>query len=100
MKWSLVLLLMVTKARLFKNPAKGERQDTCKKGKFPSKSENKQSLIVTATPFKVPVKPKIKEQTYALTQERRKRPPLQEMQEKNIHSLISISPTYWIIYLS
>ena len=59
-----------------------ERQDTRKGGKFPPKPENKQSLIVTTTPLKVPVKPKIKEQTYALTQERRRRPTLQEMQEK------------------
>ncbi|XP_023916594.1 uncharacterized protein LOC112028166 [Quercus suber] len=59
-----------------------ERQDTRKGGKFPHKLENKQSLIVTTAPLKVPVKPKIKEQTYALTQERRRRPTLQEMQEK------------------
>ena len=38
-----------------------ERQDTRKGGKFPLKSENKQSLIVTTAPLKVPVKPKIKE---------------------------------------
>ena len=38
-----------------------ERQDTRKGGKFPLKPENKQSLIVTTAPFKVPVKPKIKE---------------------------------------
>ena len=64
-------------------PCKGkERQDTRKGGKFPLKLENKQSLIVTTTPLKVPVKPKIKEQTSALTQERRRRPTLQEMQEK------------------
>ena len=44
--------------------------------------ENKQSLIVTIAPLKVLVKPKIKEQTYALTQERRRRQALQEMQEK------------------
>ena len=49
-------------------PRKGrERQDTRKGGKFPPKLENKQSLIVTTAPFKVPVKPKIKEQTSALT---------------------------------
>ena len=59
-----------------------ERQDTHKGGKFPHKLENKQSLIVTTTPLKVPVKPKIKEQTSDLTQERRRRPTLQEMQEK------------------
>ncbi|XP_030934588.1 uncharacterized protein LOC115960030 [Quercus lobata] len=59
-----------------------ERQDTRKGGKFPPKLENKQSLIVTTAPLKVLVKPKIKEQTYALTQERRRRPTLQEMQEK------------------
>ena len=53
-----------------------ERQDTRKGGKFPLKSENKQSLIVTTAPLKVPVKPKIKEQTYALTQEKRRRPTL------------------------
>ena len=39
-------------------------------------------MIVTTAPLKVPVKLKIKEQTYALTQERRRRPTLQEMQEK------------------
>ena len=38
-------------------------------------------MIVTTAPLKVPVKPKIKEQTSALTQERR-RPTLQEIQEK------------------
>ena len=76
-----------------------ERQDTRKGGKFPLKPENKQSLIVTTAPLKVPVKPKIKEQTSALTQERR-RPTLQEIQKKKIHSLIPISPTCWIIYLS
>ena len=55
-------------------PRKGrERQDTRKRGKFPPKLENKQSLIVTTTPLKVPVKPKIKEQISALTQERRRR---------------------------
>ena len=59
-----------------------ERQDTRKGGKFPPKPENKQSLIVTIAPLKVLVKPKIKEQTYALTQERGRRPTLQEMQEK------------------
>ena len=60
-----------------------ERQDTCKGGKFPPKPENKQSLIVTTTPLKVPVKPKMKEQMSALTQnKRRRRPTLQEMQEK------------------
>ena len=64
-------------------PCKGrERQDTRKGGKFPPKPENKKSLIVTTAPLKVLVKPKIKEQTYALTQERRRRPTLQEMQEK------------------
>ncbi|XP_030964649.1 uncharacterized protein LOC115985896 [Quercus lobata] len=64
-------------------PRKGrERQDTHKGGKFSPKSENKQSLIVTTAPLKVPVKPKIKEQTSALTQESRRRPTLQEMQEK------------------
>ena len=59
-----------------------ERQDTRKGGKFLLKPKNKQSLIVTTAPLKVPIKPKIKEQTYALTQERRRRPTLQEMQEK------------------
>ena len=39
-------------------------------------------MIVATAPLKVPVKPKIKEQTYALTQERRRRPTLLEMQEK------------------
>ena len=64
-------------------PRKGrERQDTHKGGKFPHKLENKQSLIVTTTPLKVPVKSKMKEQTSTLTQERRRRrPTLQEMQE-------------------
>ena len=43
-------------------PRKGrERQDIHKGGKFPPKSENKQSLIVTIAPLKVPVKPKMKE---------------------------------------
>ena len=65
-------------------PRKGrERQDTHKGGKFPPKPENKQFLIVTTTSLKVPIKPKIKEQTSAITQERRRRrPTLQEMQEK------------------
>ena len=39
-------------------------------------------MIVTTTPLKVPVKPKIKEHISAFTQERRRRPTLQEMQEK------------------
>ena len=61
-------------------PCKGrDRQDTHKGGKFPPKLENKQSLIVTIGPLKVPIKLKIKEQTSALTQERRRRPTLQEM---------------------
>ena len=38
-----------------------ERQDTRKGGKFLLKPKNKQSLIVTTTPLKVPIKPKIKE---------------------------------------
>ena len=65
-------------------PRKGrERQDIHKGGKFPSKSENKQSLIVTTAPFKVPIKPKMKEHVFTLTQDKRKRrPTLQEMQEK------------------
>ena len=65
-------------------PCKGrERQDTRKGGKFPHKLENKQSLIVTTAPPKVLVKPKMKEQTSTFTQERRRRrPTLQEMQEK------------------
>ena len=65
-------------------PRKGrERQDIHKGAKFPSKSENKQSLIVTTAPLKVPVKPKMKEQASTLTQDkRRRRPTLQEMQEK------------------
>ena len=65
-------------------PRKGrERQDTRKRGKFPPKPENKQSLIITTTPLKVPVKPKKKEQTSTITQDkRRRRPMLQEMQEK------------------
>ena len=58
-------------------PRKGrERQDTHKGGKFPPKPENKQSLIVTTTPLKLPIKPKIKEQTSTLPQERRRRPTL------------------------
>ena len=65
-------------------PCKGrERQDTRKGGKFPHKLENRQSLIVTTAPLKVLVKPKMKEQTSTFTQERRRRrPTLQEMQEK------------------
>ena len=36
-------------------PRKGrERQDTRKGGKFPPNLENKQSLIVTTTPLKIP----------------------------------------------
>ena len=54
-------------------------QEPRKGGKFSPKLENKQSLIVTIAPLKVPIKPKIKEQTYALTQQRRRRPTLQEM---------------------
>ena len=84
MTWSLVLLPIVTKACLFQEPRKGrERQDIHKGAKFPSKSKNKQSLIVTTTPLKVPIKPKMKEQVFTLTQDKRKRrPTLQEMQEK------------------
>ena len=68
---------------LVQEPRKGkERQDSRKGGKFPPKPENKQSLIATTSPLKVPVQPKIKEQTSSLTQERRRRPTLQEMQEK------------------
>ena len=65
-------------------PCKGrERQDTHKGGKFPHKLENKQSLIVTTAPLKVPIKPKMKEQTPSLAQDKgRRRPTLQEMQEK------------------
>ena len=65
-------------------PHKGRKiQDTHKEGKFPPILENKQSLIITTTPLKVQVKPKMKEQTFAFTQDkRRRRPTLQEMQEK------------------
>ena len=66
-------------------PRKGrERQDIHKGDKFPSKLENNyQSLIVNTTPLKVLVKPKMKEQAFTLTQDkRRRRPTLQEMQEK------------------
>ena len=49
-------------------PRKGrERQDIHKGGKFPPKPKNKQPLIVTITPLKVPVKPKMKEQMPAFT---------------------------------
>ena len=61
MTWSLVLLPMVTKAHLFKNLARGEKDKILTKGKFPHKLENKQSLIVTTAPLKVPVKSKMKE---------------------------------------
>ena len=65
-------------------PRKGRKiQDTHKEGKFPPILENKQSLIITTTPLKVQVKPKMKEQMFAFTQDkRRRRPTLQEMQEK------------------
>ncbi|KAL4637826.1 hypothetical protein ACB092_03G104600 [Castanea dentata] len=65
-------------------PRKGkERQDTRKGGKFPPKPENKQCLIVTTAPLKVPIKPKMKEQMPTFTQDKgRRRPTLQEMQEK------------------
>ena len=65
-------------------PRKGrEGQDTRKRGKFPPKPENKQSLIVTTTPLKVSVKSKMKEQTPDFIQDKgRRRPMLQEMQEK------------------
>ena len=65
-------------------PRKGrEGQDTRKGGKFPPKPENKQSLIVTTTPLKVSVKSKMKEQTPDFIQDKgRRRPMLQEMQEK------------------
>ncbi|KAL4651247.1 hypothetical protein ACB092_01G145500 [Castanea dentata] len=65
-------------------PHKGrERQDTRKGGRFPPKPENKQSLIVTTAPLKVPIKSKMKEQMPTFTQDKgRRRPTLQEMQEK------------------
>ena len=39
-----------------------EKQDPLKGGKFPSKTENKQSMIVTTTPLKVPINPKMKDE--------------------------------------
>ena len=47
---------------LVQEPRKGrEGQDTRKRGKFPHKPENKQSLTVTTTLLKVSVKPKMKD---------------------------------------
>ena len=69
---------------LIQEPCKGrEGQDTRKGGKFPPKPKNKQSLIVTTTPLKVSVKPKMKEQTLDFIQYKgRRKLTLQEMQEK------------------
>ena len=65
-------------------PHKGrERQDIHKGAKFPSKSENKQSLTIITTPLKVPTQPKMKEHMHAPTQDKgRRRLTLQEMQDK------------------
>ena len=58
-----------------------EKQDCHKGGKFPFKAENKQSLIVITAPFKVPFKPKMKEEKSMHAQDKGKRKlKLQEMQ--------------------
>ena len=62
-------------------PPVQEKQDCHKGGKLPFKAENKQSLIVTTTPFKVPFKPKMKEEKSMHAQDKGKRKlKLQEMQ--------------------
>ena len=53
-----------------------KRKDTHKGGKFPSKLENKQSLIIATAHLKVPVKPKMKKQTPTLTQDKGRRRPM------------------------
>ena len=58
-----------------------EKQNCHKGGKFPFKAENKQSLIITTAPFKVPFKCKMKEEKSMHAQDKGKRKlKLQEMQ--------------------